>query len=230
MGHISPAISEGDKVTPGTMIETQEGALLIIQSSWSSDSDEGGSTTCWVIISGRQSYRVQSLGPGECKPNARGDEIQRAQNGEQFIAKASFYSSPKGDAPTPTLMSAAERLRAELPIKGSGPEVFLVVAGKRRWIPDEITFDALGLDWQAIRTVSDQRLNGIPRGEDYPSLPGKLLKGSSTEVFLLERGKRRWIPDEATFNAMGLDWQAVRVISDELLNSIPRGPDYPPRR
>ena len=73
------------------------------------------------------------------------------------------------------------------------------------------------------------KLNSIPRGQDFPSL-GHLVKGSSPEVFLLEKGKRRWIPDEATFNAMGLDWQAVREISDEDLNSIPRGPDYPSRR
>ena len=175
-------------------------------------------------------YQVQKPGSGGCKANARGDEIDRAQKGESFIATAAFYTSPKGDSPQSRLQATADKLRAGLLLKGSGPEVFLVIDGQRRWIPDAATFDALGLDWEAVRVVSDQQLNSYPRGQDYPSLPGRLVKGSGPEVFQLEKGKRRWIPDEATFNAMGLSWEAVQVIPDQQLNIIPRGMDYPSRR
>jgi hypothetical protein len=40
-------------------------------------------------------------------------------------------------------------------------------------------------------------------------------------------GARRWIPDPATFESLGLDWAAVQVISDQELAAIPEGPPMP---
>jgi hypothetical protein len=51
------------------------------------------------------------------------------------------------------------------------------------------------------------------------------LKGSGVNVYVIENGVRRWIPDEKTFNSMGYDWNAIKVISDSELSSIPKGAD-----
>lgn len=45
----------------------------------------------------------------------------------------------------------------------------------------------------------------------------------------MERGQRRYIPDAATFNAMGLDWNKVKGITDAELNAVPAGPPLPRR-
>ncbi|MBK8997979.1 MAG: hypothetical protein IPM35_19825 [Myxococcales bacterium] len=54
-------------------------------------------------------------------------------------------------------------------IKGSGPEVFLIENGQRRHVPDPATFDAMGLDWGKVRTVSDEELSRVPQGEPLPT-------------------------------------------------------------
>jgi hypothetical protein len=127
--------------------------------------------------------------------------------------------------PTPPTMVMAGPPQAEVLIRGSSPAIFLVVDGRRRWIPNEATFNALGLDWNAIQTISDSILDNIPQGTDYPSLSRRLVKGSAPATFFLERGRRRWIPDEQTFNARGFSWSDVEAIPDKNLESIPLGPD-----
>lgn len=59
--------------------------------------------------------------------------------------------------------------------------------------------------------------------QGYPD--GTLLKGSGIYVYVIENGMRRLIPDEKTFNSMGYNWNAIKVISDSDLSSIPQGTD-----
>lgn len=51
-------------------------------------------------------------------------------------------------------------------LKGSGPAVWMMKKGERRWIVDRETFDRLRLDWDAVQRVDDDDLESIPRGED----------------------------------------------------------------
>jgi len=53
-------------------------------------------------------------------------------------------------------------------LKGAGPDVFLVVSGQRRHVPDPSTFNAMGLDWKKVRTISDKELSLVPLGEPLP--------------------------------------------------------------
>ena len=55
-------------------------------------------------------------------------------------------------------------------VTGSGPEVYIIQAGQRRWIPNPETFNALGLNWNAIQRISDADLNAIPLGQPLPSV------------------------------------------------------------
>lgn len=112
-------------------------------------------------------------------------------------------------------------------IRGSGPEVYFQEGGRRHWIPDERTFDALGFDWKSIQHISDRKLNEMPRGSDYPALTSSIVKGSGPKVFILENGRRRWIPDEHTFQSRGLRWDAVQTLTDGELESIPLGKNLP---
>src|SRR5437870_1186984 len=61
----------------------------------------------------------------------------------------------------------------------------------------------------------------------YPD--GTLLRASGPEVDRMERGQRRWIPDPATFNCMGLNAGAIQTIADSEWKQIPQGAPYPSR-
>ena len=101
-------------------------------------------------------------------------------------------------------------------IKGSGPRTYIVAAGKACWIPSAETFNAMGLDWNAIRTISDADLNRIPKSP-------LLLKGTGPEVYLVEGASRQRIPTADIFAAMGLDLGAILEIGNAQLRAIPEG-------
>ncbi|MDE2992520.1 MAG: hypothetical protein OXU67_01445, partial [Chloroflexota bacterium] len=46
--------------------------------------------------------------------------------------------------------------------------VYLVADGRRRWIPDLLTFSRLGLAWSQVRPATVAELQGVPAG---PALP-----------------------------------------------------------
>lgn len=56
---------------------------------------------------------------------------------------------------------------------------------------------------------------------------GSLVKGSTPAVYVIEDGKKRHIPDPATFKHMGFSWNAIRQISDEVLQQIADGQPLP---
>jgi hypothetical protein len=114
-------------------------------------------------------------------------------------------------------------------VRGNGPEVFAIDNGSRRWVPNKATFDAMGLSLKDVQRLSDQELNKTPRGVDFPSLSGRLVRGSGLAIFRLEDGLRRLIPNMATLNAMGLSSESVQTLSDQELNSIRSGTPYPPK-
>jgi hypothetical protein len=109
-------------------------------------------------------------------------------------------------------------------LKASGPEVDRMEGGQRRWIPDPPTFTCMGMNWGAIKTISDTEWNQIPKGAPYPSrADGALLQGSGPQVYVMAGCQRHWIPDPVTFTANGYDWSAIQHISDVDLTAIPEG-------
>lgn len=53
--------------------------------------------------------------------------------------------------------------------------------------------------------------------------PIQLVKGSGSEVFLIQDGIRRWITDSQTFDQCGFDYSEVKQIFDEELAAYPEG-------
>src|ERR1700688_1721679 len=66
-----------------------------------------------------------------------------------------------------------------------------------------------------------------PAPGPYPD--GTLLKASGPEVDMMQGHERRWIPDPATFNYMGLNWGAIQTIPDANWATIAVGPPFPSR-
>lgn len=51
----------------------------------------------------------------------------------------------------------------------------------------------------------------------------ELVKGSGSEIFLVQNGVRRWITDSKTFDECGFDFNEVKQIFDEELERYPEG-------
>ncbi len=112
-------------------------------------------------------------------------------------------------------------------IKGTGPAVYIINGGSRRLIPDEPTFNVLNYKWEKIQTLSDRELNSISELPQIPSKlistlkDGSLIKGSGPAIYVINFGRRRLIPNEATFNALGYKWEKIQNVSDQQLSAIP---------
>ncbi|HME05945.1 MAG TPA: hypothetical protein VKG25_02805, partial [Bryobacteraceae bacterium] len=59
----------------------------------------------------------------------------------------------------------------------------------------------------------------------YPN--GTVLKGSADKVYVVLNNYRFWIPDHATFNAMGYKWENIIQYPDNVVNAIPEGTPFP---
>ena len=70
----------------------------------------------------------------------------------------------------------------------------------------------------------------VPEGAFFQVFPaveirdGDLVKGEMDRVYLIEDGKRRWIPTLEIFNAHGFAWERVRVLEARDVTRLPEGP------
>ena len=112
-------------------------------------------------------------------------------------------------------------------IKGSGPEVYILENGTKHWIPTIEVFNEFRFKWENIKVFSDLVIENYPQDDDwrkYDDYPdGSLLKGSGPEVYLIELGKKRWIPSPAVFNKNNFGWKYILKIDDDDLDDYDLG-------
>jgi hypothetical protein len=122
-------------------------------------------------------------------------------------------------------------------VSGSTGKVYVILNNNRHWIPNEVTFDAIGYKWDDILSFSDNVVNVIPEGNPFPSVAplsgllkypnGTVARGSGGKVYVVLNNHRHWIPDEATFEAMGYKWREIRQLRDNVLPAIPERAPFP---
>lgn len=113
-------------------------------------------------------------------------------------------------------------------VKGSGPKVYLVEGGTRRWITSESVFLGLGYPWSAIRVMQDSTLAGVPEGAAISTAAahpdGTLIQYvGSPRVYQLVNGQKRWIHSAEVFTQLNLRWENIVTIPDSF--TYPDGPD-----
>jgi len=114
-------------------------------------------------------------------------------------------------------------------VRGSGPNVYMMVNGFRRHVPNPTTLGAMGLDWGNVQNISDQALQSLPEGRPLPSISQRLLRSPNhPQVYFMENGLRRLVPDPTTFGLMGFNWANVQLVDYHQLNDIPLGAPLPP--
>ncbi len=108
-------------------------------------------------------------------------------------------------------------------------EVYVLEDGLRRWIINPDVFNGLGYKWTNVRVISKEAVDNHALGNDlinsyyYPN--GSLIKADAPEVYLIEAGKKRWIPNPQIFEAKGFGWERIIKVSDYTLRTISQGTD-----
>lgn len=103
---------------------------------------------------------------------------------------------------------------------GEGKIYFL--DGRERHVVDEETFLNLGYQESDIVVGSSMEMS-YPEGAPFT----RLLKGPGEEVYWMEDGYRRHIPDMDTFRQLGYRSEDIFQVSDDLLRSWPLGEPLP---
>jgi hypothetical protein len=100
-----------------------------------------------------------------------------------------------------------------------GSQVYLVSNGKRLYIPSQAVLTAWNLNFGMVKHV------GLEIGyvvDEGPTL-GRVAKGSGSEVYYIENGKKRHVTSEARLRRVGLSLSSVVTVSDMLLSRLPTG-------
>jgi hypothetical protein len=100
--------------------------------------------------------------------------------------------------------------------------VYLVDFGFKRLIPDPATYKALFRDWTGI--VDQLNLDELPDGPML-SIGAALVRGKNapTTIFLIDRGMKRAIADEAAFERYAFNAKKIMEVPDILLEMVPSG-------
>ncbi len=108
----------------------------------------------------------------------------------------------------------------------SDTKVYLISGGKRHYIQTPTTIQVLGAAAQ-VKDASDDAINSVPLGDPLPPLTTNVIQKDGTgEVFLLEAGKRRHVPDPETLEALHLK-DKIRSVPDSAADMIPLGAPLP---
>jgi hypothetical protein len=113
-------------------------------------------------------------------------------------------------------------------VRGSGPEIYLIENGQRRWIRDERSFTYFGFDWNKITKVNDQEFFQYAKGEvlaDSLLSDGALIKGPGEKVYLLQSGEKCWIVSSEAFLRNNFSWLSVVETSETVISSYDDGPN-----
>lgn len=92
----------------------------------------------------------------------------------------------------------------------------------------ELPLRQFGTNWVRVllddRVVLEYPLSVVPIILPRQEIKeGDLVQGTGPKVYLIERGRRRRVPDPDTFESMGFAWQRIKRLPDEQLKEIPEG-------
>ncbi|KKK74067.1 hypothetical protein LCGC14_2887480, partial [marine sediment metagenome] len=110
-------------------------------------------------------------------------------------------------------------------VRGSSGAIYVMRRGLKRHIPNPATLEAYGYLWGNVNHIPDSTLAGIPTGEPLLDAlaDGNLLRGGGSGVYVMEAGVRRHITSPSALVDCGYGRDAVFVISNSPLNSVPTG-------
>lgn len=113
-------------------------------------------------------------------------------------------------------------------IKTLGDEkVYVIENGQKRWIANPETFSSRGYKWEEIVTISVEEIENFKEGEkldtaNIKNLDGKLIKSQAPEIYIVQNGKKRWVPNIETFNYYAFNWADVIEMTEKEIANYPK--------
>ncbi len=108
--------------------------------------------------------------------------------------------------------SPADRIGGDVVRDVSSGKAFVLIDGKRRWVPDPITFARLGLGSRMPVPLAETDLARLPLGPDLPTLTdGSIVRSSTGATYAIAGGVRQWLPD-GDAGAVDAPDQVIRMI------------------
>jgi hypothetical protein len=127
------------------------------------------------------------------------------------------FGSIKEGAPMPHLDS---RL-----LRGPQGQVYLMVHGTRRLVPNPLTLANLALTQPAVN-VSNDFLTSLSEGPPLPVVTSRLIRAPDGHVYVITSGMFRYVPDTETLTNLCLT-QSVVDVPPGFMASLPIGPPLP---
>ncbi len=159
--------------------------------------------------------RDDLCGPlGSCEHGFSTALPRSLQDGKPHTIRA--YAIDHADGPNPELQSSPKTITCAT----------LIPDGVRRHVPDPGSYSSWAFDplWHQVG-VDDAKLEKIPEGVPLPGSP-KVVRGDdgAPEVWVLDSGYRRHVPNPAALEAWGFDGASIEELPAAEIAALPVGP------
>ncbi len=102
------------------------------------------------------------------------------------------------------------------------PKTYLIKDAKKHLISSDYLFKKLGYSAKNVLKINSEEIAALPESEPVKYPNGSLLKPiGGNEVYVIEKGNRRWIETGAEFNKKGYNWKNVVAIEPNELAHYP---------
>ena len=157
--------------------------------------------------------------PIRLKPEHGGQQGWVARRWLVAVPLSAAHAPSSGSPGGAGLLGDPQRLRV---VKGSGDAQYAALNGVRYHIADLTTLQALNLG--GYQQVSDAVIASLRVGPTLRFYPGALLRDDAGRVWQIGHDwQRHWVPDLATFNALGFTWDRVQQAPDWAVGRLAQG-------
>lgn len=92
-------------------------------------------------------------------------------------------------------------------------KVYVMIGGKKKWIPTPEVFEQLGYVWTSIKILTAAELAKIPDYED-----NLIRRSGDVKIYLVVNGIKRHIPNPVVFQDYGFSWGDVRDVEQGVID------------
>jgi hypothetical protein len=98
--------------------------------------------------------------------------------------------------------------------KGRGDNIYIVIDHKACWIPNQEVFNAMRLDWNAVRQINDAKLDRMETGS-------LIFRNRAGNYFVNLSGRVAGIGNASMFHALDLDERFVIDLPESIISKFP---------